>query len=214
MFVSPLKRRVIVNDFQYRLLAGNLLYLLSLVLVFFVALFGPVMIALTDDALSFSQKNDAARQLLVLHERVWFALPVLIALCIFHSILVSHRIAGPLHRFKLVLAALANGDLSQNIVVRKNDYLAEEAAVLEAMVRNTRARLQAIDGAYARADVTLQQLMQALAASTPGETKSLASRLQTEMDSLGTQLQGFELHRVPELSRECPAEIDRPLAVG
>lgn len=214
MFVSPLKRRVIVDNFQYRLLAGNLLYLLSLVLVFFVALFGPVMIALTDNALSFSQKNDAARQLLVLHERVWFALPILIALCIVHSVLVSRRIAGPLHRFKLVMASLADGDLSPDVTVRKNDYLAEEAALMASVVHNTRSRLQAIDTEYARASATIPLLTETLSGSSSPETKELISRLSAHLDQMGSQLAEFEFVREVDLPQETPAEIDQPLPIG
>ncbi len=41
------------------------------------------------------------------------------------SILVSHRIAGPIHRFEQVLDRMAKGELNQNFSIRKNDELQE-----------------------------------------------------------------------------------------
>ena len=136
MFVSALKRRVLVGDLQYRLVAGNLLYLGFVVFAIAAALFGPLVVLLGDRSATVVQREVAAHQMLALHERVWFAIPVIIALCLLHSVVVSHRIAGPLLRFQQVFHDLAQGDLSQNVTVRRNDYLHAEAAMIADMVRN------------------------------------------------------------------------------
>ncbi len=87
------KRRYFVNGFQYRLMYGNFLYLITTVLVFFVAIFGPVIVTLDNNALAQEQREVAARQLLVLHERVWYAVPIIILLCV--SIPSRCRTASP-----------------------------------------------------------------------------------------------------------------------
>lgn len=193
MFVNPLKRRILISGFQYRLIAGNFLYLLSVVLAFFVVLVGPVVAVLADESVTIGQREIAAHQLLVLHERVWFAVPVLGALCIFHSALVSHRIAGPLHRFKQIFAALANGDLSMKIGVRRHDYLRKEAEMMAEMVRCLGNRVEMIREGYRRAGATLPELMDAVGREANEDAAVLAGRLGTQMDALGEQIQQFRM---------------------
>jgi methyl-accepting chemotaxis protein len=193
MFVSPWKRRILVNNFQYRLIFGNFLYLVSVVLAFVVVLFAPVVAVLSDGSATLSQREVAANQLLVMHERVWFAIPVLIALCILHSALVSHRIAGPLHRFKQIFARVAKGDLSMNINVRRHDYLSQEAEVMAAMVREMGDRVRAIQHDHQAAGITLSQLMTAVGREAHEDTTVLAGKLGTQMDALGRQVRQFRL---------------------
>jgi methyl-accepting chemotaxis protein len=193
MWVSPWKRRVIVNRFQYRLLAGSFLYLASIVLVFFVVLFAPVVAILADGSVPQAQREIAAHQFLVLHERVWFALPALVALCIFHSVVVSHRIAGPLHRFKQVFARLADGDLSVHVAIRRNDYLRQEAEIMAEMVRSLRVRVRAIQDGHRQASMTLPQLMDALGRGASEDSAVLAGKLGTQLDALGEQVRQFSV---------------------
>jgi methyl-accepting chemotaxis protein len=193
MWVSPWKRRVIVNRFQYRLLAGSFLYLASIVLVFFVVLFAPVVAILADGSVPQAQREIAAHQFLVLHERVWFALPALVALCIFHSVVVSHRIAGPLHRFKQVFARLADGDLSVHVAIRRNDYLRQEAEIMAEMVRSLRERVRAIQDGHRQASMTLPQLMDALGRGASEDSAVLAGKLGTQLDALGEQVRQFSV---------------------
>lgn len=193
MFVSPWKRRILVNNFQYRLIFGNLLYLVAVVLAFMVVLFAPVVATLADGSVSLSQREVAAHQLLALHERVWFAIPVLIALCILHSTLVSHRIAGPLHRFKQIFAKLAKGDLSMNINVRQHDYLRQEAEIMAQMVREMGDRVRAIQHGHQEAGMTLSQLMSAVGREAHDDAAVLAGKLGTQMDALGVQVRQFRL---------------------
>ena len=203
MFVSPLKRRILVNGFQYRLLIGNFLYLTSVVLAFVVVLFAPVMIMLADESLPPAQREVAAHQMLVMHERVWFALPVLIALCILHAAVVSNRIAGPLHRFKTIFSKLADGDLSLDVNVRRHDYLRQEAEVMAEMVRSMSDRVRAIQHGYRQASQTLPHLMEAVGRGADGEAQVLAGKLGTQMDVLGQCVRQF---RVPDGTDAAPSD--------
>lgn len=193
MYVSPLKRRVLVTGFQYRLLVGNFLYLASVVLAFLVVLFAPIMVVLADGSVPLPDREVAAHQMLVMHERVLFALPVLIALCIVHSILVSHRIAGPLHRFKQVFAGLAEGDLSVTVGVRRHDYLRPEAEMMAEMVSGIRDRVEAIRDAHRQASQTLPGVMEAVGRGAVEEASVLAGKLGTELDALGDRIRQFNV---------------------
>jgi methyl-accepting chemotaxis protein len=191
MFVSFWKRRILVNNFQYRLLVGNFLYLASVVIAFVVVLFAPVVAILADDTVTLAQREVAAHQLLVMHERVWFAIPVVIALCILHAALVSHRIAGPLVRFKRILSDLAAGDLSVKVNIRRHDYLGPEAEVMAEMVAGLRERVGAIRDAYEQAGTTVPQLMHAVGRGANQDAAVLAGKLATQMDVLGREVRQF-----------------------
>jgi len=57
------------------------------------------------------------------------------------AMLVSHKISGPLFRFKKVLEALIGGDFSSDFAIRQRDQLHDLADILNAMIRGTRQEL-------------------------------------------------------------------------
>jgi methyl-accepting chemotaxis protein len=163
------------------------------VIAFIVVLFGPVAKDLADTSVSVAQREIAAHQMLALHDRIWFAIPVLIALCLAHSILVSHRIAGPLVRFKQVFGSVANGDLSTAVTIRRHDYLHDEALGMRAMLSNLEERVCSIKEGYRRASGTLPGLMDAVARGAQDEVAVLAGKLGTEMDALGETISALRV---------------------
>jgi methyl-accepting chemotaxis protein len=172
---------------------GNFLYLVSVVMAFVVVLFAPVIVVLSNSSMTLSEKEVAAHQMLIMHERVWFALPILIALCVLHSALVSHRIAGPLFRFKQIFAKLASGDLSMDVKLRRHDYLHREAEIMAEMVRTTGERVRSIGDSYRTASSTLPQLMDAVGRGANEEAAVLAGKLGTQMDVLGRRIRQFHV---------------------
>ncbi len=68
-----------------------------------------------------------SRKILALHTRVWPAVLVVAGLAGLHAILASHRIAGPLYRIGKTLKAMAAGDYSQRITLRRKDRFPELA---------------------------------------------------------------------------------------
>ena len=216
MYVSPMKRRILVSGFQYRLAVGNFLYLTAIVVAFLGVMFGPVVIMLGDETVPLPDREVAANQMLVMHERVLFALPVLIALCILHSVLVSHRIAGPLHRFKQVFAELTKGNLSMDVDVRKNDYLRPEAEMMAEMVQGMRERVQSIRDAHRQASLTLPHVMDAVGRGAGEEASVLTGKLGTEMDILGQRIQQFNVPGTVEATAATarPAPTRDPVSSG
>jgi len=197
-----MNKRMIVSRMQYRLLAGNLLYLFSVVVLFFAALVAPVIMDLFDEGLSVAERDQAARQLLVLHERVWFAVPIIVALCVFHSILVSHRIAGPLFRFKRIFTDLGKGDLTMHVRVRKSDYLRAEADILTDMITSMADKMTSIHQSYEEASESLPELMKIIGERGDKDTAVLIGKLGTQMDSLGQRIRQFQVPTVDDPERE------------
>jgi methyl-accepting chemotaxis protein len=63
---------------------------------------------------------------------------IIIPFAIWFSVLLSHRIAGPWHKLEMGLRDLANGDLSHDISLRKNDELQSLALSLNMAIQNLR----------------------------------------------------------------------------
>ncbi len=63
-------------------------------------------------------------------------LPVVLLIAAFASIIVSHKIAGPVYRMEKIAKEVAKGDLSFFIRLRKNDELKNLAAAFNSVIEN------------------------------------------------------------------------------
>ena len=139
------RKRILIGDLQYRLLAVNLLYFAVILVLFAAILFGPLVWQLGSSNLSPAERDQAATQLLSLHARVW---PPLLALLVFlavHSVYVSHRIAGPLYQFRRLLQAVKDGNLTVRARIRDKDYLESEATVINELIGALSTRIRGIE---------------------------------------------------------------------
>ena len=57
------------------------------------------------------------------------------------SLLVSHKISGPLYRFRKVMESLESGDFSSEFHIRSKDQFHELAEEINRMIRNTKQEL-------------------------------------------------------------------------
>jgi methyl-accepting chemotaxis protein len=192
------RRRILVENFQYRLLVANLIYFFTILLSFAGALFLPLIIQLKSAALSWNDKQAAASQFLSLHTHLWPAIFVVFALLALHSIVVSHRIAGPLYRFRQVLQALADGDLSVRATIRKNDYLGKEAEVVNEVIARLATKLSGMQEQCNEIRGTLTTIMSAVASGSAGDLKQNVADLATQMGRLQADLDHFRTAAVEQ----------------
>lgn len=185
------RRRFLILNFQYQLLAVNVLYLLSVLLIFSAILFVPVMMGLESSSLSGNETLEAATQFLSLHARVWPAIFIVFVLLIFHSILVSDRIAGPLYRFRGFFKAISDGDLSGEVTIRKQDYLHEDAHAINQMMISLRAKITSIKGHCHEALAALNQLTRAIDSSIAKEISQNLKILELRMEQLKADMDQF-----------------------
>ncbi|MFA5068588.1 MAG: methyl-accepting chemotaxis protein [Candidatus Omnitrophota bacterium] len=68
---------------------------------------------------------------------------IIFPFAVWFGIILSHRVAGPWYKLELALKKLADGDLSHDIYLRKNDELQSLAYLLNAVMRNLREVAQA-----------------------------------------------------------------------
>jgi len=135
------KKKFIDREIQGRLaitvVRNALVYLFLLALFIFV----PLAIRLNDGD-SGPELHEAANAFLALHEHFWPAILLLLIVIGIHSIRVSHRMVGPVYRFKETLKGIQNNDLSYTINLRDGDFFVDLMDEINKMTLSLRSGLQ------------------------------------------------------------------------
>ncbi|MCH7896595.1 MAG: hypothetical protein ACE10F_02700 [Candidatus Methylomirabilales bacterium] len=187
------RRRILIDRFQYRLLVINLLYFCTILLIFATALFLPLILQLNNETISIIEQTEAASQFLSLHARVWPALLLVFVLLAFHSIFVSHRIVGPLYRFRTTFQAVAGGDLSVRATLRKHDYLEKESDVLNEMIGNLQSRVKGMKEHYEEVRAQAIALERAIASGSIEDMNKNLEGLRGQMERLKVVMDQFRI---------------------
>ena len=196
------RRRILLESFQYRLLVINLTYFVTILLIFAGALFLPLILQLQSGTLSVLEQGEVAGQFLALHARVWPAMFVVFVLLALHSVLVSHRIAGPLYRFRSIFKAIAEGDLSIRAHLRKTDYLGKESDSLNEMVVSLRTKLAGIQKHSEEVEAAILGLKESVERGSLKEVHQHIVDLQAGTKGLETSIRHFRLHPDQERREE------------
>lgn len=144
------RRRILIDRLQLRLLAITLLYFLVTAVILSLAMFGPLIWELSVAEPGIGQAA-AAAEFLSLHTRFWPALLATFVTLSVHSIFTSHRIVGPLYRFRVVFEQVKQGNLVPSVEVRRRDFLLKEATALDEMVTSLRDRVHRLTTAHGEA---------------------------------------------------------------
>ncbi|MEI6609458.1 MAG: methyl-accepting chemotaxis protein [Deltaproteobacteria bacterium] len=145
------------KDLQLRLIRNNLFYLLLCVIVTVGILLYPLiydMMFLPD----LESQYQAAQTFLLLVK--WLVPAILIVLILFmgHTIIITHRICGPLVNFTNAFDRLAQGDLTRKVYIRKGDYLRSECNRINIMIDGISGILNRLFTNHNQLLVTLQSL--------------------------------------------------------
>lgn len=133
------RRRQVLVGFQSRYITVQLAWTLVLLLGFAALRIVPPLVGL--DGASEAARLERATQFLHIHETLWVSLGALAAALTALSISLSHRVAGPLYRFRKVFEAVQQGDLAVSTRLRAGDYLMAEREELERMLDTLRQRI-------------------------------------------------------------------------
>ena len=194
------RRRILIESLQYRLLAIHLIYFVTILLIFAGALFLPLILQLQSGSLSVLEQGEVAGQFLALHARVWPAMLVVLVLLALHSVLVSHRIAGPLYRFRSIFKAIAEGDLSVRANLRKTDYLGKESDSLNEMIAGLRTKLAGIQKQSEEVRAAILALKPSIERGSVNEMHQRITDIQVQTERLEESIGHFRLH--PDQERE------------
>lgn len=196
------RRRILLESFQYRLLVINLVYFVTILLIFAGALFLPIILQLRSGSLSVIEQGEVAGLFLTLHARVWPAMFVVFVLLALHSVLVSHRIAGPLYRFRSIFKAVAEGDLSIRANLRKTDYLGKESDSLNEMIVSLRTKLAGIRKHSEEVEATILGLKESVERGSLKEMHQHIVDLQAQTEGLEASIRHFRIHQDQERGEE------------
>ncbi|MFT4515753.1 MAG: hypothetical protein ACI89X_002603 [Planctomycetota bacterium] len=105
--------------------------------------------------------EEQAIVMLYLHERFWLLAMMCLVLVVLGAVRFSHRVAGPMVRFKRNLKLLSEGKFPPPLRTRRADFLKEEVGCLNKAVVGVGERIDAIR----RAQVDLRRKLTDCAAS-------------------------------------------------
>lgn len=188
------RKRILIDRLQYRLAAASLIYILTALFVFSVVVFGPLVQELQSDTHYSAQKLELANILLYLHGRVWSGFLLLMLLLCLHSVIVSHRIAGPLYRLRKSFDSVTKGDLSHTAKLRKNDYLHREAEAFNEMLVSLRNRITELAKYSSEMTDVLPTIKSTTQRLSNQEIDGEFDKLFTSVEALKKRLDHFNIH--------------------
>ena len=181
------RRRYIVDwKLQGSLCLHGLLYGMLVLVAISCGIFMPLLWNLGDQN-NLAGLEEQAIVMIYLHERFWLLAAACAAIVVLGAVKFSHRIAGPLVRYKRNLRWLADGKLPPPLRTRNGDYLKEEVACLNAAVAGVSVRIEAIR----KAQRALRRELHALAGGGVGAAAAPFAALLAADEELGRQLAGF-----------------------
>lgn len=137
------RRHYIVNrSLQLQLVAMSVGQMFFFGTVLSTGLFLPLAIQLLAGPIDSPGTARAASYFLNLHSTFWWAAVLAFVVVFLHAVYTSHRLAGPLYRFRLSLETLNAGKVPRPVVLRTGDFLQPEAKVVNALLEQSRAAAQ------------------------------------------------------------------------
>ena len=192
------RRRVLVDRTFQRSLCLHGLVLVSFVLVVVtLGIFLPLVWQLGSARSGQDVSADSATVMLYMHERFWGIALFSFVFVVARILQVSHRIAGPLVRFKRNLRLIAAGSLPPPLRTRRRDYLKEEVLCLNEAVAGVRDRLEGIRAAHARLQRELVAVVDRQAATERSQFQPLVAAQRDLANALQAFTEAGELDAIP-----------------
>ncbi len=185
------RRHILIDSVQFRFFAVNFLHILIILLVFAATLFVPLMMQLGSETLSWVEKEEVANQFLALHTKLWPPLLAILVLLSIHLVVFSHRIVGPLVRFRMIFKAIAEGNLTVRSTIRKHDYLQKEADCIQEMVSSLRMKVKGIEEQSGEVREGVAELKKAVASGSVEDMKRNLKSLEGQMERLKAYVDQF-----------------------
>lgn len=120
---SRRKKKFIDRKIQGKLAIYVMINAVLYIFLLAVFLFAPLAYRMNMDESVSRELQEVATAFLALHEHFWPAIFILLIIIGIHSIRFSHRMVGPVYRFKQILNEIQMKDLSTIIRLRPGDFL-------------------------------------------------------------------------------------------
>jgi len=158
--MSKRKTLLVSKDFQIRFIA--LIALLSIIFALVVGTITYIFIAQspTKNFLGKLFKVSTQEKIFIAAMTLSSVLALIIIIII--GLFISHKIAGPLYRITKYMHRLADGDLSFEVKLRKNDEFADLAEEFDKTVKRLRMRMEVLLEIVKDMDKKYNELLNAL----------------------------------------------------
>jgi methyl-accepting chemotaxis protein len=150
---------------------------------------------LNDKSLDPAQRTLIAEITLYVHARFWPAFIAVSAILVCHSILISHKIAGPIYRFRLVFRQIAEGNFSDPVQIRKHDYLHEDKDLINEMISSISSKLKNIRAKQYTIQLMFSAFKSKYKAELSDETYKDLSALEDHFHRLEKEMDYFKLDK-------------------
>lgn len=207
--LTKLRRLRYVVDWRMQgsLTAHGVVYGASVLAAIGFGIFAPLLWGLADaDAESGFEEQSIV--MIYLHDRFWLIALLSLLVVVIGTVRFSHRVAGPMVRYKRNLSLLASGKLPPPLKTRRSDFLKEEVEILNRAVAGVGARAASIRSAQAE----VARRVDALAAAPEASRAAALQRLQAACAEMERAALTFEhVDTCDDLFE--PAALNAPVAV-
>ena len=177
--MTPIRRR---STFRHHLILTSAASTAVFATLVGASLFVPLVAQLDRPDLDRQIAGGIAEHILYLHRSFWpVVLGALIA-SLASGLLLYQRMTGPLVRFVHAFGQISRGELPSKLILRRVDYLTDEAHALNAMIEALGERATAREAAVARCLDLLDDL--AASASGTGEGRRILDELQEALKGI------------------------------
>jgi methyl-accepting chemotaxis protein len=151
------RKQIFVDRLQYKFLIIIVIYILLAITLSAFLVFLPSILQLNSSELTEKQYQ-AAKELLLLHNRFWPAILSVTALIAAHSIFIFHRVFGPLYSFRSVFRKVTEGNLAVIAQIRKNDFLHTEEIAIREMITSLKTNIAIVKKDHAQLKIAIEKL--------------------------------------------------------
>lgn len=177
-----------------------------------VGIFGPIIGKLASADAS-STTDDPAIVMLYMHSRFWWIAAACLLLASIGALLVSHRIAGPLVRFKRNLRTLGQGKLPAPLRTRARDHLKLEVDCLNEAVAGIARRVADLRTVEAELAASLQRCADEFDGGSDSDARDALVAAKAAATRLAIELAAFHSLEDPDATRTAATPTTAPPAL-
>jgi methyl-accepting chemotaxis protein len=193
------KRRIyyIEKKFQTKYILLTIFLLLTYTFAFTIIIFSPYIFTLYFDFYSLSEKAEAAKTLLILHNTVWPGIAGIILLFGALSIFITHKIAGPLYRLKKTISEITKGNLDVKVRLRKRDDLKDLAEHVNMLADELKTFVNTVKADYDLLSEYIFELEREIDAKmlTEESGRALINKVEENKNKIEATLEKFNIQR-------------------
>ena len=153
------KNYFIDRNLQTRYIILMVVVLVVHTLIVLAAVFSPYIMMLSFD-FPTDTRAEAAKAFLLVHANAWPVIGGFIILVGVLTLFVTHRIAGPIFRIKRGIRDIAEGRLSETIILRKKDEFHDVAEELNALAARFRDSFSLLKEKSSQMAASIEELEQ------------------------------------------------------